>query len=44
MGKILCRVIGGGSSVGTAKAQDVIKGKTFSNDDDVEIVSHLSSG
>lgn len=37
MGKILCRVIGGGSSVGTAKAQDVIKGKTFSNDDDVEI-------
>lgn len=41
MGKVLCRVIGGGSSVGTAKAADVIKGKTFSNDDDVEVQGTL---
>ena len=41
MGKVLCRVIGGGSSVGTAKAGDVIKGKTFSNDDDVEVQGTL---
>ena len=41
MSKVLCRVIGGGSSVGTAKAADVIKGKTFSNDDDVEVQGTL---
>lgn len=41
MSKVLCRVIGGGSSVGNAKAADVIKGRTFSNDDDVEIQGTL---
>ena len=38
MSTILARVIGGGSSAGTATARDVLAGKTFSNDDDVEIV------
>lgn len=38
MSTILARVIGGGSSAGTATARDVLVGKTFSNDDDVEIV------
>ena len=41
MSKVLCRVIGGGSSVGTAKAGDVSRGKTFSNDDDVEVQGTL---
>ena len=38
MSTILARVIGGGSSAGTATARDVLAGKTFSNDDDIEIV------
>lgn len=42
MGKILCRVVGGGSSVGTATTADVISGKTFSNDNDVELTGTLS--
>lgn len=38
MSKILARVIGGGGSAGTATSNDVLSGKTFSNDDDVDIV------